>query len=128
MRKNKSQKNIFIIIGIIFLVLAVFVGWLFLSSGSKGAKIGEPCGFDFQFCESELFCNVAGISESTGNQFGACSEVPNYLGEIEACGIKVLACCGEGLVCATQPDGNSYCFKESDNSYLNYPIIDKKCY
>lgn len=126
--KNKSQKNTFIIIGIISLILIIFVIWLFLPSNTKGAKAGEPCGFDFQKCESGLFCHVAGISESTGKQFGACSDQPNYLGEIEACGPTVLACCGEGLVCATQPDGNSYCFRISDNQYLNYPIIEKPCY
>lgn len=126
--KKKNNQLIFIGIIILALVVLVYFGYSSLY-GSSGAKIGEPCGFDFQFCEKGLFCHVAGISESTGKYFGSCSETPNYLGEIEACGPTILACCGKDLICAKQPDGNNYCFKKTDNVYLNYPIVNEKpCY
>lgn len=122
---KKNSSLVIIIILIIAMALLVYFGYSYLSGG---AKKGEPCGFDFQKCESGLFCHVAGISKSTGKMFGSCLDQPNYLGEIESCGPTVLACCGEGLVCATQPDGESYCFTILDNAYLNYPLVKKICY
>ena len=121
---EKDKICLAIAIGILILVISLFFIYSF-----GGANIGEPCGFDYGNCKTGLFCGVIGVSSTTGNQFGSCQIEPNTRGESDGCGQTIIGCCKEGLVCAIQPDGKSYCFRESDiDGTTLIKINEKPCF
>lgn len=94
----ETGKIIAWIVGIIIALGVIGIGIFFIIDLTR-ADIGEPCGFDFGECKSELSCNPTGLNSATGNMVGSCITGSNDRESLESCGSTFIGCCGEGLVC-----------------------------